>query len=289
MRFSRPPPKPFPPLTHAGDNVSLTSFRVPTDVGRTLTVISSLGFCRTARTTPFLADSVTCILQNCTAGQPFSSTALLTPFQQGCKKPIPPAIIANVNALAAQDPGSTAISSAPAAASTARETGADNDPSFRDAIPTSVPKHTNAVTTTYIGIATNANGQQETFTVPALIGLTGTIYGNPVTKAQGSVTPTSVVTLPWPTLPVSWFSSGHGTAAGASPVARASGSQSRNPVATDAATATSSSTGTSSAGTKQTSTSEEGGTILDTSDGRQHGAGSSLGLVVVLLVGVMWF
>ncbi|KAL8727428.1 MAG: hypothetical protein Q9181_005715 [Wetmoreana brouardii] len=238
-------------------------------------------FCRTARTTPFLADSVTCIRQNCTADEPFSPTELLTPFQETCKKPIPSAVIAHANALAAQDPASTPISTAIAVALTAEETGVDNNPASGVAKQkhTSVPRDTNDVTTTYIGIATNANGQQETFTVPALVGVTGTIYGSPVTKAQGSVTATSVVTLPWPTLPVSWFSTVHAPASGASSVARASGSQSGSPVATDAATATTSSTGTSSAGSRQTSRSEEGGTVLDTSSGRQHRAGSSLGLM----------
>ncbi|KAI4236441.1 MAG: hypothetical protein L6R40_006151 [Gallowayella cf. fulva] len=166
-------------------------------------------FCRTARQTSLFLDTIACIRQTCTANRPFNPTTLLTPFTEKCKKPIAADILANAQALAAQDPTSPLASTSPGSPGDITA----NAPAFIAAAATTRGR-ANVITTTYIGLAANAKGQQETFTVPALLGLTGTIYGSPITKIEGTATPTSIVTLPWPTLPVGYFFSPSGATPG---------------------------------------------------------------------------
>ncbi|KAI4123665.1 MAG: hypothetical protein LQ338_005155 [Usnochroma carphineum] len=242
-------------------------------------------FCRAARTTSLLSDSVSCIRQNCTAGRPFLSTALLTPVEEKCKEPISPNILANANRLAAQDPAFS-IDVAPSLASLAAKNGAKDGLAIRVIATTNKPSSFHDVTTTYIGIATDANGQQETFTVPALLVATGTVYGKPVTKVQGPESPTSTVTLPWPTLPVGYFSLSQSTPSRTTSLVQAPG---LSTTATTTSAAAAGPSSTNSQKSQKTGKTSDEGTILDTSDGPKHGAGSSLGLMVVLMVGVVWF
>ncbi|KAL8902417.1 MAG: hypothetical protein Q9207_004738 [Kuettlingeria erythrocarpa] len=224
-------------------------------------------FCRQARETALLTDSVACIREQCTSGRPFSPITLLTPFEEKCM--FSDDDLADARGLAAQK---SAPSNSP-----------DDDLAVR--VPTTSTSPSSApdaamTTTTYIGIATNVDGKEETYTVPALLVATGTIFGKPITGVQGNATPTSTVTLPWPTLPVGWFSLSQ-----SSETTRAS-SVVQAPTATTAAAAASAPTSTGGPKDEKAST---GGTILDTSEGRKHGAASSLGLMVVLIVGILWF
>ncbi|KAL8643450.1 MAG: hypothetical protein Q9226_008363, partial [Calogaya cf. arnoldii] len=162
-------------------------------------------------------------------------------------------------------------------------------PAIKLAATTTTAK-ANVITTTYIGIAINANGDQETFTVPALVGLTGTIYGSPVTKIEGTVTPTKVVTLPWPTLPVGYFFSTSGSGVVIKPPVSPTASLRPNIGVTTQTTVVP--VGTPGAFNQGTDHAGEGGTVLEASDpneGTRKAAKSSLGLMVVLLVGIMWF
>ncbi|KAL8851495.1 MAG: hypothetical protein Q9221_003595 [Calogaya cf. arnoldii] len=236
-------------------------------------------FCRKARQSSLLTGTIACIRQTCTGNRPFDPTALLTPFTEKCRKPLPPDILANANAQAIQD---TASSETPGHI-------AGDAPVIRLAAATTSVK-ANVITTTYIGIATNANGDQETFTVPALVGLTGTIYGSPVTRIEGTVTPTNVVTLPWPTIPVGYFFSTSGSRIVTKPPASPTTSLKPNIGVTTQTTVVP--VGTSGAFNQGTDNTGEGGTVLEASDpneGTRRGAKSSLGLMVLLLVGVMWF
>ncbi|KAL8974547.1 MAG: hypothetical protein Q9197_001225 [Variospora fuerteventurae] len=235
----------------------------------------STSFCRAARSSSMLSDSVTCISEKCTAGGPFSPAPLLDLFKEDCQVPISPNILNKVKRLAAQRlaPSPDPVSS------TSVQSNAGEASTSEAAVKSSVtPKE---VTTTYIGIATNAEGQQETFTVPALLVATGTVYGRPVTEVQGPP-PTSTIALPWPTLPVGYFSLSQPAPGTTAPV------QALGPVTTP-------STGSAAARTSSGQRSpqggdiEDGGTILDTNDGPKHGAASSLRLTVVLVVGVLWF
>lgn len=231
----------------------------------------AIGFCREARTTSLLSDSVACIRQQCTAGQPFSPITLMTPFEEKCELPIDDFVVAK--RLAAQN--------------SAASSSADDDLAVR--VPATLTSPSSALdtastTTTYIGIATNVDGREETFTVPALLVATGTVYGKPITGVRGSATPTSTVTLPWPTLPVGWFSSSQSTTIMA-PSSLVQAPRSTT-TATISSTSTAMPTSSSSQGNRE---SNDGGTILDTSNGRKHGAASSFGLMVVLVVGILWF
>ncbi|KAL8835917.1 MAG: hypothetical protein Q9176_006601 [Flavoplaca citrina] len=239
-------------------------------------------YCRKARQTSLLSDTVTCIRQTCTSNRPFSPAALLTPFTEKCRKPISPNVLANVNAVAAQDATSADESTPPSGASEV----ADDAPAIRFAAA-ATSDEANVITTTYVGIATNANGEQETFTVPALVGPTGTIYGNPVTKVEGTATPNNVVTLPWPTLPVGYFFSTSGSAAVTNPPASPTTSLIPNIGVTTRTTAIS--VGTPAAGNSGSEEAGQGGTVLEANEATTNGAKSSLGLMVVLLVGITWF
>ncbi|KAI4262585.1 MAG: hypothetical protein L6R42_002243 [Xanthoria sp. 1 TBL-2021] len=239
-------------------------------------------FCRKARQTSLITDTIACIRQTCAGDRPFDPTALLTPFTENCRKPIPSDVLANANAQAAQAAQATASSDTSASLSK----NAGDIPALRLAATTTSAK-ANVITTTYIGIATNANGEQETFTVPALVGLTGTIYGSPVTKIEGTATPTNVVTLPWPTLPVGYFFSTSRSGVITKPPTSATPSLGPNVGVTTRTTAIP--VGTSGATSPDSGDAGEGGTVLEVSEGTRQGAKSSLGLMVVLLVGVMWF
>ncbi|KAL8955258.1 MAG: hypothetical protein Q9183_006722, partial [Haloplaca sp. 2 TL-2023] len=148
-------------------------------------------------------------------------------------------------------------------------------------------------TTTYIGIATNVEGQAETFTVPALVEGTGTVFGKPV-MGEATPVPTSVVMLPWPNLPVGWFSSSQYTESGVTGAISAPVVPTGVPVVVEEAgsegTQASESGGEGSEGsdagsqeTKQDSgdDGDGGGTVLDTNanDATQSGAGSSFSLM----------
>ncbi|KAL8799578.1 MAG: hypothetical protein Q9182_005789 [Xanthomendoza sp. 2 TL-2023] len=240
-------------------------------------------FCRSARQTDLFPNTISCIRQTCTANQPFNPTALLTPFTENCKKPIDPDVLSNAHALAAQDPASPDNSTslvAPVA----------NPPPARVA-PATTAGGANVITTTYIGLATNANGQQETFTVPALVGLTGTIYGSPLTKVDGTATPTSIITLPWPTLPVGYFSPQSGSGSGSVTPPTAKPTSLSNTFGIGVTTITSAvvakTSGTSN--DPERGGSGSGGTVLETSEGTRFRTKSSLGLMIVVLVGVLWF
>lgn len=145
----------------------------------------------------------------------------------------------------------------------------------------------NVITTTYIGIATNAEGQRETFTVPAFVGVAGTIYGSPVTKIDGTASPTNVVTLPWPTLPVGYLISTSRSGIVTKPPASAATTLGPSVGVTTRTMALP--VGTAGAISAGSGDAREGGTVLEASEGTRQGAKSSLGLMVVLLVGVMWF
>ncbi|KAI4115613.1 MAG: hypothetical protein LQ345_003829 [Seirophora villosa] len=228
-------------------------------------------FCKAARTSSMLSDSVTCIREKCTAGHPFSPAALLDPFHEQCKLPISSNILNDIEGLAAQR-----LAPSPEPVSPTNEA-----PSSGIVVTSSLPSTAEEVTTTYIGIATNADAQRETFTVPALLVATGTVYGKPVTEAEGAL-PSSTITLPWPTLPVGYFSLSQ-----SAPLTIATvpvPSPATTPTMESAATATASSQGSPQAGGG-----DGGGTILDTNAGPKQGAASSLGLMVVLVVGVLWF
>ena len=116
------------------------------------------------------------------------------------------------------------------------------------------------------------------------------MFGQPVLEGQvvATPTPTSVVTLPWPTLPVGWFSEQHTVS-----VATGGASAPAVPTGSPATVEESRDEGIqiSGAGSQETGQGGDGGggTVLDTNDGTQNGAGSSFGLMVVLLVGVLWF
>ncbi|KAL8995443.1 MAG: hypothetical protein Q9169_004814 [Polycauliona sp. 2 TL-2023] len=243
-------------------------------------VLTASGFCRKARQSSLLADTVTCIRQSCTGNRPFNPTALLTPFTEHCRKPIPPKVLANVNALAAQE---EALPDDPNNPPILNEGAGDGTPVIKLAAA-ATSAQANTMTTTYIGIATDANGQQQTFAVPALVGPSPTIYGSPVTEIEGTATPTSIVTLPWPTLPVGYFF----------PTSRAgvvsnqpqSATTSLPPNVGVMTQTTSVPVGTPAA---TRGDGEEGGTLLESNVGTRRGAKSSLGLMVLLLVGIMWF
>ncbi|KAL9011276.1 MAG: hypothetical protein Q9173_003867 [Seirophora scorigena] len=234
-------------------------------------------FCEAARTSSMLSDSVTCIHEKCTAGDPFSPAALLDPFHEQCKIPISSNILNNVEGLAAQR---RAPSPEPVSRTNA-QSGAGEAPSSGIVVTSSLSSTAEEVTTTYIGIATNADAQRETFTVPALLVATGTVYGKPVTEAQGAL-PSSTITLPWPTLPVGYFSLSQSAPLTIAPVPVPG--PTTTPTMESAATATA-----SGQGSPQTGGGDGGGTILDTNAGPKHGAASSLGLMIVLVVGVLWF
>ncbi|KAL8681130.1 MAG: hypothetical protein Q9186_002723 [Xanthomendoza sp. 1 TL-2023] len=245
-------------------------------------------FCRSARQTNLFLTTITCIRQTCTANQPFDPTALLTPFTENCKRPIDQDILSNAHALAAQDPtfpdNSTSSIIAP-------DNILASSPAIRAAAATTAKGRANVITTTYIGLATNADGLQETYTVPALVGLTGTIYGSPITKVDGTATPTSIITLPWPTLPVGYFfpsQSGSGAAA-TLPSTKATS----NTFGVGVTTITSAVVAAETSGANKQETtsggSGSGGTVLEANDGMRYGAKSSLGLMVVVLVGILWF
>ncbi|KAI4265982.1 MAG: hypothetical protein L6R38_009034 [Xanthoria sp. 2 TBL-2021] len=236
-------------------------------------------FCREARQTSLITDTIACILQTCTGDRTFDPTALLTTFTENCRKPIPSDVLANANVQAAQDTASSDTS-----ASLSKTAG--DIPALNLAATTTSAK-ANVITTTYIGIATNANGEQETFTMPALVGLTGTIYGSLVTKIEGTVTPRNVVTLPWPTLPVGYFFSTSRSGVVTKPPTSAIPSLGPNVGVTTRTTTIP--VGTSGATSPDSQDDGEGGTVLEASEGTRQGAKSSLGLMVVLLVGVMWF
>ncbi|CAL8585057.1 hypothetical protein XPA_010636 [Xanthoria parietina] len=233
-------------------------------------------FCRTARQTSLFADTIACIRQTCTSDRPFDPIALLTPFTENCRKPISSDILSNADALAAQDSTLSDIS-----ASLSMTAG--DIPALQ--LTTSVKA--NVITTTYIGIATNSDGQRETFTVPALVGVAGTIYGSPVTKIDGTASPTKVVTLPWPTLPVGYLISTSRSGVVTKPPASAATTLGPNVGVTTRTMAVP--VGTAGAISAGSGDSGEGGTVLEASEGTRQGAKSSLGLMVVLLVGVMWF
>ncbi|KAL8883438.1 MAG: hypothetical protein Q9192_007166 [Flavoplaca navasiana] len=239
-------------------------------------------YCRKARQTSLLSDTVTCIRQTCTSNRPFNPAALLTPFTEKCRKPISPNVLANVNAVAAQDATSPDDSTPPSGASQVAD-----DANAIKLAAAATSAETDVIKTTYIGIATNANGEQETFTVPALVGQTGTIYGNPVTRVEGTATPTNVVTLPWPTLPVGYFFSTSGSADVTNPPASATASLIPNIGVTTRTTAIP--VGTPEAGNSESEDLGQGGTVLEASEGTINSAKSSLGLMVVLLVGITWF
>ncbi|KAL8670308.1 MAG: hypothetical protein Q9168_005148 [Polycauliona sp. 1 TL-2023] len=235
-------------------------------------------YCRAARQTSLLADTITCIRQTCTANRPFNPTALLTPFTEQCRKPIPANKLANINALAAQDGASPDASNSPIIAAQYAGNGA---PVKLAAAVTSA--EANVISSTYvIGIANNAKGEQETFTFPAVVGASETVYGSPVTTIDGTVTPTNVITMPFPTLPVGYFF----------PTSRA-GVVSIPPLPTTSGlppnVGVTTLTSAIPVGTPQAGDGAEGGTLLASSEGMRRGAKSSLGLMVVLLVGVMWF
>ncbi|KAL8947679.1 MAG: hypothetical protein Q9222_006063 [Ikaeria aurantiellina] len=257
--------------------------------------LSPEGFCRAGRYTPFFANTISCIRQTCNANQPFDPVTLLTPWLENCKKPVYPDIIASASALARQDSGSDNSLSSPSTTTQPSPTvvkAGGVRPANNIAATGSAASSThraNVITTTYLGIATNANGQQETFTVPALVGFTETVFGNPVTTVTGTATPTSIITLPWPTLPVGYFSAKHslGGAArsslGGTKTQQASGSTSVIIAVAFGTSGTSGAAQTGAAG-------GNGGTVLDSgSEQRPRGAKSLLGLMVVLLVGVVWF
>ena len=284
---------------HAGDNASPTSLPVKMATGHvrclrrsqtthcSFIVLTGSGFCRKARQTSLFSETVICIRQTCTDDRPFDPTALLTPFTEKCQKPISPDILANANALAAQNTASSDSSNSSATS----DDIAVNSPAIKFAA-TATSAIANVITTTYIGLATNADGQQETFTVPALVGPAGTIYGNPVTKVDGTATPTSVVTLPWPTLPVGYFFSRSGSGAVTNSPAKAPTSWGPNIGVTTQTTAIA--VRTSEVSSQETEDSEavgpgEGGTVLEANKSTRQAAKSSLGLMVVLLVAVMWF
>ncbi|KAI4285340.1 MAG: hypothetical protein L6R35_004680, partial [Caloplaca aegaea] len=124
-------------------------------------------------------------------------------------------------------------------------------------------------------------GQQETFTVPALLVATGTVYGRPVTEVQGPP-PKSTIALPWPTLPVGYFSLSQPPPGTTVPV-QALG------LVTTPSTGSAAAPTSSGQGSRRGGDIEDGGTILDTNDGPKHGAASSLGLMVILVGGVLWF
>ncbi|KAL8653403.1 MAG: hypothetical protein Q9210_002121 [Variospora velana] len=224
-----------------------------------------------------LSDSVTCIREKCTTGDPFSPAPLLDLFKENCQVPISPNILDKVKGFAAQRlaPSPDPVSS------TSAQSNAGEASTLEIVVTSSVTPTAEKVTTTYIGIATNAEGQQETFTVPALLVAMGTVYGRPVTEVQGPL-PTSTITLPWPTLPVGYFSPSQPAPAITAPV------QAPGPVTTST-TGSAAAPTPSSRGSPQGGGIEDGGTILDTNDGPKHGAASSLGLMVVLVVGVLWF
>ncbi|KAL8860927.1 MAG: hypothetical protein Q9178_002682 [Gyalolechia marmorata] len=237
-------------------------------------VLTGSGFCRKARQTSLFSETIICIRQTCIGNRPFDPTALLAPFTEKCQKPISPDILANANALAA---GNTASSDS----STISDDIAVDSPAIKFAA-TATSSIANLITTTYIGLATNADGQQETFTVPALVGPAGTIYGNPVTKVDGTTTPTSVVTLPWPTLPVGYFFSRSGSGAVTNSPAKAPTSLGPNIGVTTRTTAIA--VPTSEASSQETKDSEavdpgEGGTVLEANEGTRQAAKSSLGLM----------
>ncbi|KAL8829023.1 MAG: hypothetical protein Q9170_006351 [Blastenia crenularia] len=228
-----------------------------------------------------------CIRQTCTAGQPFSPVALLTLFEENCKNPLPPTILSNASALAVQD---SVSSQSPAPSTTADSV--NETPAVKAAAASTIPlAHPSAITTTFLGIATDANGQQETFTVPALVGITGTIWGKPVTGEPGAASPTSTVTLPWPTLPVGYFSMTHssGTLSPSASGQQNSMGGNQKPAIQSSPTAVEGSTGTRGQKGSATGVGNDGGTVLEASEGTIHRAESSLGLMVVLMVGVMWF
>ncbi|KAL8690209.1 MAG: hypothetical protein Q9218_004291 [Villophora microphyllina] len=239
-------------------------------------------FCRTARTTPLLANSVTCIRQTCTAGRPFDPITLLTPFREHCKKPIAPTTYANAEALAAQDRAPSPANTSNVI-STNRASDAGGSQAFRVEAPTSIPKNASVVATTYIGGAANSNDQQETHTVPELAGTTGTLYGSPASNVQGTVTSANFVTLP----AVS-FSAQRSAATSGISSARISGSQGGSSVVAESASPTTA-PGTSNTSSQSTGGAGDDGTILSSNDGIQYSAASSLGLMVVLLVAVIWF
>ncbi|KAL8732772.1 MAG: hypothetical protein Q9166_002554 [cf. Caloplaca sp. 2 TL-2023] len=241
-------------------------------------------FCHKARRTSLLNDTVICIRRSCTGDRSFNPTALLTPFTETCRIPIPPDNLANANLLATQGTTSTSNSTS---SGTPNDIAA-NAPGSRVATATARAAKANVITTTYIGIATNVNGQQEIFTVPALVGLTGTIYGSPVTQVQGTATPTSVITLPWPTLSVGYFFTNSASGAVTILSGKAAGTSLGPNVGVTTRTSVVAAA-TSRASSQQTGDSGEGGTAFEANEGTKIGAESSLGLMVVLLVGVMWF
>ncbi|KAL8685192.1 MAG: hypothetical protein Q9224_005919, partial [Gallowayella concinna] len=225
-------------------------------------------FCRNARQTNLFLTTITCIRQTCTANQPFNPTALLTPFTENCKRPIDPDILSNAHALAAQDPTFPDNSTSP----NTPDNILASSPAIRAAAATTAKGRANVITTTYIGLATNADGQQETYTVPALVGLTGTIYGSPITKVDGTATPTSIITLPWPTLPVEYFfpsQSGSGAAA-----TRPSTKATSNTLGVGVTTITSSVVPAETSGASRQETtsggSGPGGTVLEANNGMRY-------------------
>ncbi|KAL8782264.1 MAG: hypothetical protein Q9213_005538 [Squamulea squamosa] len=239
-------------------------------------------FCRKARRTDIFSRTITCIRETCTGNRPFNPTALLTPFTEDCQKPIPPDVLANANALAAQN----TTSSEDLNSSGSLKDITANTATFRSAA-TSLSAKADVATTTFIGLAINANSQQETFIVPALVESTKTIYGSPVTGVKEKATPTSTITLPWPTLPVGYFFPQSGSGAVTNPTVEAATSLGPNiGVTTRTSVVVVETTGAS---TQEPGDAEGGGTVLEANQGSKQGRKSSLGLMVVLLIGVIWF
>ncbi|KAI4162014.1 MAG: hypothetical protein LQ342_004326 [Letrouitia transgressa] len=148
-------------------------------------------------------------------------------------------------------------------------------------------------TTTFLGIATVEGGVLQSFTVPAVVGPTGTVFGVPVNKGPE---PTNTVTLSWPTLRPDYFLTRAGNNGGGGV---ASASATKEIVVTSSVPAGGkTSTVISSAGAagapKETGGTDmtTQGTILDSENkgARAQGQrGSLLGLMVGVMVGVVWF
>ncbi|KAL8767872.1 MAG: hypothetical protein Q9209_005764 [Squamulea sp. 1 TL-2023] len=225
--------------------------------------------------------TTTCIRQTCTGNRPFNPTPLI-PFTENCQKPISPEVLAYANALAAQN----TTSSSDWSSSGSSEDVTLNAPTCRLAA-TSLSAEAKVATSTYVGLAINADSQQETFTVPALVESMETIYGSPITKVEGKATPTSTISLPWPTLPIGYFFSQSGSGAVTNPSTEAATSLGPNASVTRQTSAVA--VGTSGASTQEPADAEGGGTVLEANQGSKQGGKSSLGLMVVLLIGVIWF
>ncbi|KAI4210799.1 MAG: hypothetical protein LQ351_006381 [Letrouitia transgressa] len=234
------------------------------------------GFCRQARDTPLLSSAISCIHSDCDLNPFFDPSPLLGPFINRC-----PRVAANESLLASLTElahGSPTSSAAAAAAAVSDNEGAEG-------------KLT--TTTTFLGIATAEGGILQSFTVPALVGPTGTVFGAPVTEGTN---PTSTVTLPWPTLPPNYFLTRAGNEGGGG---AASVSVTREivvaaPVPASGKTSTVISSAGAASAPQETGRGDmtTQGTILDSENKgvrAQGQRGSLLGLMVGVMVGVVWF